>query len=55
MSKEWTNEDQLSNRTKLGLHLLLMVFTIVAPYQFGSKFGGELTAIKKILDDHPPK
>ena len=51
MSKEWTNDEQLNIRTKLGLRLLLMMFTIVAPYQFGAKFEGELTAIKKILDE----
>ena len=51
MSKEWTNEDALYIRTKLGLGLLLMMFAIVAPYEFGSEFEDELKAVKKMLDE----
>ena len=45
------NEDALYIRTKLGLGLLLMMFAIVAPYEFGSKFEEELKAVKKMLDE----
>lgn len=50
-SKEWSNEDPLNIRTKLGIRLLLMIFAIIAPYQFGNKFESELTSIKKMLDE----
>lgn len=51
MSEEWSNEKALNIRTKLGLRLLLMMFTIVSPYQFGNKFEAELEAVKKMLDE----
>ena len=51
MSKEWTNEDALYIRTKLGLRLLLMMFAIVPRCEFDSKFEEELKAVKKMLDE----
>ncbi len=51
MAGEWTNDKELNIRTKLGLRLLMMMFAIVAPYQFGKNFETEMGAIKKILDE----
>ena len=51
MSQDWSNETDLSYRAKLGLRVLLLIFKVVAPYQFAHQFEKEIEAIQKQIDE----
>jgi hypothetical protein len=54
MSNTWDNEEPLSVRTRLALKLLMLMFKITAPYQFGNQFKEDIEKIIEELDK-PPK
>lgn len=50
MNSDWSNEKSLNIRTKLALRVLMLMFSIIAPYQFGHQFEAEIKSLKEMLD-----
>lgn len=48
MSDNWDNKEPIGIRTKLALKILLLMFKILAPYQFEHRFEKDL---KQLSDD----
>lgn len=51
MSDHWDNDTKLGIRTKLALRILMLMFKILAPYEFEHRFEKENEAIAKAIDE----
>lgn len=49
-TETWDNKLDMGIRTKLGLQVLMLMFRIIAPYQFGHQYEAELSALIKELE-----
>ena len=51
--KNWENNEKLSIRTKIALRVLMLMFKILAPYEFEHRFEKENEALIKAINEAP--
>lgn len=50
-SENWDNKEKMGMRTKIALRVLMLMFKIVSPYQFGHQFEKDIAQLDKQIQE----